>query len=61
MTVFAGDNELLAFLHHEPHGRIIMTEIIVKPRAGSHDPENSVREPLLLQGWLVMKLSCASR
>jgi hypothetical protein len=30
MTVFAGDDELLAFLHHEPHGRIIMTKIIVK-------------------------------
>ena len=28
MTVFACDDELLAFLHHEPHGRIIMTEII---------------------------------
>src|ERR1035437_3733073 len=33
VTVFARDDELLAFLHHEPHGRIIMTEIIVKPRA----------------------------
>src|ERR1035437_203984 len=33
VTVFAGYDELLAFLHHEPHGRIIMTEIIVKPRA----------------------------
>jgi len=21
MTVFAGDDELLALLHHEPHGR----------------------------------------
>ena len=24
MTVFAGDDELLAFLHHEPHGKIIL-------------------------------------
>jgi hypothetical protein len=29
LTVFAGDDELLAFLHHEPHGRIIMSEIII--------------------------------
>ena len=28
MTVFAGDDELLAFLHHEPRERIIMSEII---------------------------------
>jgi hypothetical protein len=28
LTVFAGDDELLAFLHHEPHGKIVMTEII---------------------------------
>ena len=27
VTVFAGDDELLAFLHHEPHERIVMTEI----------------------------------
>jgi hypothetical protein len=33
VTVFAGDNKLLAFLHREPHERIIMTEIIVKPLA----------------------------
>src|SRR5665213_1730051 len=33
VTVFARDDELLAFLHHELHGTIIMTEIIVKPRA----------------------------
>ena len=26
VTVFAVDDELLAFLHHEPHGRIITTE-----------------------------------
>jgi hypothetical protein len=30
VTVFAGDDELLAFLHHEPHERIIMSEIIDK-------------------------------
>ena len=30
MTVFASDDELLAFLHHEPHERIIMSEIIDK-------------------------------
>jgi hypothetical protein len=30
VTVFAVDDELLAFLHHEPHGRIVMTEIIVQ-------------------------------
>jgi len=29
VTVFAGDDELLAFLHHEPHGKIIMTEIMI--------------------------------
>ena len=28
VTVFAGDDELLAFLHHEPHERIVMSEII---------------------------------
>ena len=28
VTVFAGDDELLAFLDHEPHGRIVMTGII---------------------------------
>jgi len=34
VTVFAGDDELLAFLHHEPHGRIIMTEIIDQAYTG---------------------------
>jgi hypothetical protein len=29
VTVFAGDHELLAFLHHEPHERIIMSEIVI--------------------------------
>ena len=30
MTVFAGDDELLTFLHHEPRGRNIMSEITDK-------------------------------
>jgi hypothetical protein len=34
VTVFAGDDELLAFLHHEPHERIIMSEIIDKAYMG---------------------------
>jgi hypothetical protein len=34
LTVFAGDDEPLAFLHHEPHGRIMMTEIIGQAYTG---------------------------
>ena len=30
VTVFAGDNELPAFLHHEPHDKISMSRIIDK-------------------------------
>ena len=30
VTVFAGDNELLAFLHHEPQDKISMSRIIDK-------------------------------
>jgi hypothetical protein len=33
VTVFAVNDEPLAFLHHEPHGRIIMTGIIVQAYA----------------------------
>jgi len=29
VTVFAGDDELFAFLHHESHEGIIMSEIII--------------------------------
>ena len=30
MTIFAGDDELLAFLHHKPHDKISMSRIIDK-------------------------------
>ena len=33
MTIFAGDDKLLALLHHEPQGRIVMTEIIVQAKS----------------------------
>jgi len=33
VTVFAGDDKLLALLHHEPQGRIVMTEIIVQAKS----------------------------
>jgi hypothetical protein len=36
VTVFAGDDELLAFLHHEPHGRIAMTTIIDQAASTTH-------------------------
>jgi hypothetical protein len=35
VTVFAGNDELLAFLHHKPHGRIVMTEIIASLYEGA--------------------------
>ena len=35
MTVFAGDDELLAFLHHEPHEKNFETEAI--DQALEHD------------------------
>jgi hypothetical protein len=41
VTVFAGDDELLAFLHHEPHGRIVMTEIIVQAKSTTASPSYS--------------------
>jgi hypothetical protein len=42
LTVFAGDDELFAFLHHEPHGRIIMAEII--DQAYTTEPGESARK-----------------
>ena len=30
MTIFAGDDELLAFLHHEPHDRSSIGEVMTK-------------------------------
>jgi hypothetical protein len=30
VTVFAGDDELLAFLHHEPHDRSSIGEVMTK-------------------------------
>ena len=30
VTIFAGDDELLAFLHHEPHDRSSIGEVMTK-------------------------------
>src|ERR1019366_4254720 len=55
VTIFAGDDELFAFLHHEPQGRIVMTEIIVQAA------RQQVRRACGLRVNMGLKLSLKAR